>query len=269
MTKRGKILRGTEAGLGLLSVEGQEIQFGLRDEWRGATPPTPGMGVQIDFARDSNVISITPLSDSQLAKEQAEAMAIAAREKGKVIASAAISKFGVPTLLATGLLMIGWFFLSAVNIQTFMGRLGLTFWQLLGFLNSGSPFEAMMQGRSGASAGFYGFLAIVALAGPYVPYFWKDKRANLCGVLPLVFMLMVWMVLRSSINSSMGADVSGPLGDMARQARQEAMQAVSLGLGSYLSGLVSLYFTGLAAKKFLLAKAVEVPTSSGSRAAAA
>src|SRR5436309_15524961 len=113
----------------------------------------------------------------------------------------------------------------------------------------------MMQGRSCASAGFYGFLAIVALAGPYVPYFWKDKRAILCGVLPLLFMLMVWLMFRSSINSSLGTDVSGPLGDMARQAREEAMKALSLGFGIYLSALVSPYFAGVGAKKFLVARA--------------
>ncbi len=269
MIKRGKILRGTEAGLGLLSVDGQEIQFGLRDVWRGATPPAIGMTVQVDFAQEANLISVTPLSDSQVAKEQAEAMAMAARDKGKVIASAAISKFGLPTLIATGLLMVGWWFLSAINIQTFLGKLDLTFWQLLGFLNSGSAFETMMQGRSGPSAGFYGFLAIVVLAGPYVPYFWKDKRANLCGVLPLVFMVMVWLMLRSSVNSSMATDVSGPLGDMARQAREEVMKAVSLGLGTYLSGLIGLYFAGVAAKNFLLAQAMENQPTSSSKGVAA
>jgi len=53
--------------------------------------------------------------------------------------------------------MIGWFFLTAASIQS----------------------------RSGPSAGFYGFLALVALAGPFVPYFWKDQRASLGGLLPL------------------------------------------------------------------------------------
>jgi len=158
--------------------------------------------------------------------DQHEAMAAAAREKGKVIASAAVAKFGLPTLIATGLLMIGWFFLSAVNVQTFLGKVDLTFWQLLGFLNSGNAFEAVMEGRGGPSAGFYGFLSFAALSGPYVPYFWKDKRANFCGVLPLAFMLMVWVMFRSSIDSSMGSDVSGPLGDVARQAREAGAEEV-------------------------------------------
>jgi hypothetical protein len=269
MTKRGMILRGTEAGLGLLSIDGQHVQFGLRDVWRGAAPPTSGMPVQVEFGQDASIISITAIPDSQIAKERVAAMPIAASEKGKAVVAAAVAKFGLPNLITTGLLMIGWFFLSAINIQTFLGNIHLTFWQLLGSLNSGSAFEAMMQGRNGASAGFYGFLAIIALAGPYAAYFWKDKRAILCGVLPLLFMLMVWLMLRSSVNSSMGGDVSGPLADMARQAHEEAMKAVSLGFGIYLSGLASLYFAGAAGKKFLRARAIESsPASESIRAAA-
>ncbi len=267
--KRGKVLRDTSSGPGLLSVDSQQVQFGLENVWRGETLPAPGMTVQVEFGQDASVISITPISESQIAKEQAEAIAVAAREKGKIIASAAVAKFGLPTLIATGLLMIAWFFLSAVHIHTFLGNVDVTFWQLLGFLNSGSAFEAMMQGRSGPSAGFYGFLAMAALAGPYVPYFWKHKYASLCGVLPLVFMLMVWLMIRSSINSSMGADVAGPLGDMARQAREEAMKAVSFGLGSYLSGLVGLYFAGTAVRKFLLGRGLEPQESPGSKEIAA
>jgi len=76
-------------------------------------------------------------------------------------------------------------------------------------------------------------------------------------------------MFRSSINSSLGTDVSGPLGDMARQAREEAMKALSLGFGIYLSALVSLYLAGVGAKKFLVARAIEsVPASQPKGAAA-
>ena len=107
-----------------------------------------------------------------------------ARDKSTVIASAAIAKFGLPILIGTALLIIGWFFLSAVEVETYLGKIHLTFWQLLGFLNSGSAFEAMMQGRSGASAGFYGFLAIVALAGPYVPISGRTSARSSAACFP-------------------------------------------------------------------------------------
>ena len=252
MTKRGKVLRDTNGGPGLLSIDGQHVQFTLEGVWRAETPPVPGMSVMVDFGQDGSLVGISAISDSQIAKEQAGVVVEAARQRSKALASTAVARFGLPTLIATGLLIIGWFFLTAASIQTMLGRVDFTFWQLLGFLNSGSAFESVMQGRTGPSAGFYGFLALVALAGPFVPYFWKDKRASLGGLLPLLFVLMAAIMLRSSLNSSLGADVSGPLGDMARQMREEAMKAISLGFGSYLSALASLYFAGVSVKKFLL-----------------
>jgi hypothetical protein len=263
MTKRGKVLRDTNGGPGLRSLDGQHVQFTLEGMWRSEAPPVPGMSVMVDFAQDGSIIGISAISDSQIAKEQAGVVVEAARQRGKVLASAAVAQFGLPTLIATGVLIIGWFFLTAASIQTMLGRVDFTFWQLLGFLNSGSAFESVMQGRRGPSAGFYGFLALVALAGPFVPYFWKDKRASLGRLLPLLFMFMAAIMLRSSLNSSLGADVSGPLGDMARQMREEALKAISLGFGSYLSVLASLYFAGVGVKKFLLARALEVQAPSG------
>ena len=269
MTKRGKVLRDTSAGPGLIAIDGQHHQFSLEGVWRSDAPPVPGMAVQVEFAQDGSITAITAVSDSQIAKEQAEAVVQAAREKGKVLASSAVAKFGLPTLIATGLLIIGWFFLSALSIQSLLGKMDFTFWQLLGYLNSSSAFDSVMQGRSGPSAGFYGFLAIIALVGPFISYFWKDKRASLGGLLPLLFMLMVGIMLRGSINSSLGGDVGGPLGDMTRQMREEAMKAVSIGLGVYVSGLVSLYFAGVGVKKFLLARGPDAHAASGVKQVAA
>ncbi len=267
MTKRGKVLRDTNAGPGLLSIDGQHVQFSLEGVWRSETPPVPGMAVQVEFAPDGSIVGITAISDSQIAKEQAGAVVKAARQKSKVLASAAVARFGLPTLIATGVLIIGWFLLSAATIQTLLGKVDFTFWQLLGFLNSGSAFENVMQGRSGPSAGFYGFLALVALAGPFVRHFWKDQRASLAGILPLLFMFMAGIMLRSSVNSAIGADVGGPLGDMARQAREEAMRAISLGFGSYLSALASLYFAAVSIKNFLLSRALAATSASRIKAA--
>jgi hypothetical protein len=262
--KRGKILRDASAGPGLLSVDGQHYQFAVEGVWRSAVPPTAGMAVDVDFAADATIVAITQVSDTQIAKEQAEAVVNAARQKGGVLASKAIAKFGLPLLIATGLMIISWLFLTAISVQTPFGELNFSFWQVLGFLNADTPWETVMSGRGGPSAGFYGLLAIVALAGPYASYFLKDRRASLAGILPLIFVLMVWIMFRSSINRSLGGDISGPLGDVARQAREEAMKAVSLGVGSYLSGLVTLYFAGGGVKKFLLARGLntEVPETS-------
>jgi hypothetical protein len=269
MIKRGKILRDANAGPGLLSVDGQHYQFSLEGVWSSAVPPSAGMAVDVEFGSDTSILAITQVPETQIAREQADAVVKAARQKGGLLLSAAIARFGLPMLIATGLLIIGWTFLGAISVQTLFGKLSLTFWQVLGFLNADSPWETVMSGRGGSGAGFYGFLALIALAGPFLSYFWKDKRAALAGVLPLAFMVAVGIMVRSNMHSAMGGTLDGPLGDMQRQAQQEMMSAISLGFGTYLSLLVSLYFTAVAAKQFLVARASETEVQERSNHAAA
>jgi len=268
MIKRGKILREATTGPGLLSVDGQHHQFSLDGVWRSPIPPTVGMAVDVEFAADTSILGIKQVSESQIAREQAEAVVKAARQKGGVLVSAAIARFGLPLLIATALMIISWTFLGAVSVQTLFGKLSFTLWQVLGFLNADSPWESVMSGRGGPSAGFYGFLGLVALAGPFLPYFWKDKRAALAGVLPLAFMIAIGIMLRGNMHGSIGGTLDGQLGEMQRQAQQEMMSAVSLGFGTYLSLLVSLYLTAVAAKQFLLARASETTAPQSSKAAA-
>jgi hypothetical protein len=257
MAKRGKVLRDPQAGPGLLMVEGQQYQFSLEGVWRSEAPPKPGLVVDVELEPSGKVIAITVVPESQLAKEQAEAAMAVAREKGAALASGMVAKFGMPSLVAGGLLIIAWFFLTAVSAQIpFLGKLEFTFWQVLGFLNSSNLLEVMGR-RTSPSAGFYGFLAIVAIAGPFIHHFWKDKRALLGGLLPLAFMLFVGIMIRSSIQSAMGGNVEGPAAEMQRQAQDEIMKAISLGFGTYISLLASLYFAGVGAKQFLAAKGSE------------
>jgi hypothetical protein len=269
MTKRGKILRDTSTGPGLLSIDGNQHQFTLEGIWKAADPPKPGMQVLAEFSPDSSILSVIPIPESQIATEHAEAMMKAAREKGGVVVSAAVAKFGWPLLIVTGGLIVGWFFLNAGSVQTPFGNLSYTFWQVLGCLNAGNAGEVLIQGRGGASGGFWGFMAFVALAGPFLHYVWKDKRATLGGLLPLVFMLFVAVMVRSSFHSVMGGAADGPLAEMQRRAQQEMMNAISLGAGTYLSAIVALYLAAVSAKQFLVAGSVITEATPVSSKAAA
>ena len=57
------------------------------------------------------------------------------------------------------------------------------------------------------------------------------------------------------------------MGGMFRQMREEAMKAISVGMGVYLSVLVSLYFAGTGLKQFLLAKAADTVVQASPKAA--
>ncbi len=269
MSKRGTILRDANAGPGLVTVEGQQHQFTLEGVWKSAAPPKPNMAVDVDFGSDGKISSLSAVPDSQIAKEQAEIVMTAAREKSKAVAAAAVAKFGLPTLVATGLLIIGWFFLNSAVIQTPAGNLSYSFWQVLGYINAGGAMQSIMQGGSSPSSGLYGLLAIIALAGPFVSYFWKDKRAVLGGLLPLLFMLVIALIARSQITNVGGADTANIPPELLKQMRDEAMAAISMGLGAYLSLLVGLYFAVMSLKSFLVSRAPGIPEAGTPHQAAA
>ena len=72
MRKRGKVLRHSQAGSGLLMVEGRQYPFSLQPLWKSEQPPKPGLPVDIDFGKGGQIISITTVAESQLSKEKAE-----------------------------------------------------------------------------------------------------------------------------------------------------------------------------------------------------
>jgi len=261
MAKRGKVLRDPNAGPGLLIVEGQQYPFALEGVWKSEVAPKPGQVVDVTFDTTTGQIgSITAVPDSVLAKEQADIALRAAKEKGGQIFAQIVAKVGMPSLVCGLVLAISWFWLTAVSVTVpFGGKFEVTFWQILGLLNASNIIE-VIGNASRSSSGMYGLFAIVCLAGPFIQYFWKDKRAALGGLLPLVFMAIVGTMVHNSINNAMGPVPSGGMyADMQRQAQEEMSKAISYGMGLYLSVLASLYFAGIGLKNYLAAKATEAP----------
>lgn len=254
---RGKILRDTSMGSGLITVTGQQYPFALENVWKSDVPPATGMSVEVEFDAAGEILELRSIPDSQIAKEQAELALASARDKGGKLAAAAVARFGLPTLAAVGVLFLGWFSFSALSIQTPLGRLDYTFWQLLGLLNSSSPLERVLQGAQGTTnSGIYGLLAVGALLGPFMPYVWKGRRAALGGCLPLCFMVIVGWLLRNSVSSLTNVGGSGEfLQEMAQRASQELMRAISLGVGTYIAIAASIYLAVTAIKKALVHQA--------------
>jgi len=88
-------------------------------------------------------------------------------------------------------------------------------------------------------------------------------------LLPLLFMVMVALIIRSNLGSLGGNDAGNQFAGMAAQMREEAMKALSMGMGAYLSLIVSLYFAAIGVKQFLAARAMDTPSSTQSYKAAA
>jgi hypothetical protein len=268
MKKRGKILRDTNAGPGLLSIDGVQHPFTLEAHWKSDTPPKVGLVIEADLDDSGALRTVIPVADTQLAKEQAELAMQAAKAKGGELAAGLTARFGVPTLVAMAALVAGWFFLNTIAIQISSSyRVGLSFWKILGVLNSPATLmTSFSDAGGGGGGGIYAFLCIVALIAPLAPQVWKDKRAHLGGLLPLAFMLlvalMVYLGISDSLKQAQGAASMFGGGQGGRMAEnignemlREAMRAISVGIGGYLSLAASLYLAGRSAIQFLAAKA--------------
>jgi len=248
---RGKILREpSEAAPGLLMVNGEQHNFVLERIWHSAAAPAIGSTVEVEMSPGGEIAGITAVPESQLAKEQAEAALQIAKEKGSALASGLIARFGVSTLAAIGVLGVSWFFLTAVSYNAgFLGKMEFTLWRVLSLINASSPMDSLRNlSGDGGSTGIYGLLGVVALAGPLAGYFWKDKRAELGGLLPLLFMIFVGLVVRQALGSIGGG--FGSAREM-QEIRDEMMKGVSIGLGTYLSLAAALYLAFKSTTKFL------------------
>ena len=60
--KRGKVLRDTSQGSGLLIVEGQQFPFSLADLWKSPQPPKIGMIVEAEFNRHGKLVAIRAIA---------------------------------------------------------------------------------------------------------------------------------------------------------------------------------------------------------------
>jgi hypothetical protein len=262
-------MRDPNSGPGLVIVQGQQHPFTLEGVWRSDTLPRTGVVVDVDIDSSGQVVAMTAVPEAQLAREQAEAALQIAKERGGRLASGLVDRFGVAKLAAAGLLVLGWWFLSTVTVDAAMlGKLKISFWQLLGILNTGNPLEALAGGRRGSSTGLYGLSAVLCLVAPFVSHWWKDRRAHLSGLLPLAFMVFVVLMVFSGMReldqmgqqqSAMlgGAQFQGMAAEFQREARNAMLEALSIGLGFWLSLAAAAYLAARAVKDYLLNRAGE------------
>lgn len=268
MKKRGKVLRDTSAGAGLLIVDGLQYPFSLDEMWRLETPPKQGMVVEVEFEQYGKIHAIRALGEAELAEPQSVAVS-GAKLTGLSLAQQAATRFGSMNLIVAAVLIISWTAMAAISIQTPLGKLDFTFWQILGFVNSGNSFEAVMQGRNAPGAGFYGFFALVAVAAPFARSLWRNKRAAWGGLCPLLYMTFIGFMIRSNFESAFRGETQNALNPLIQQMRDEALSAISFGFGTYLSGLASLYFAADSIRKLLSTERSGKTTKENTRRAAA
>ncbi len=277
MTKRGRILRDTQAGDGLVTIEGQQYTFRLEGIWRSEFAPRVNGVVEAEFDEQGNLVSLRGLDASTLAGEQATQALGAAQVAAKKLASDFQSqglplirqhaqRIGYPTLAGFAAVVLGWFFLPFLSAEIPFGPdISATFHQTLKLSNAvadSAGMEALAGSldRHGAvrgSAGLLGLLCFVALAAVFLPQIWRDRRAawGLFAPLAVFVLALAVMYWRVSSLASAGLDAAAEFGgaeyrqmakEMAREAAAQMREAISIGSGLWLSlaGVLLLAWVG-------------------------
>jgi hypothetical protein len=245
--KRGRVLRDTSSGEGLVFVDGQQYPFRLEGMWRSEFAPKLNQSVDAEFDDSGKLVALRTASGAGAgggaqASEALDAAGAAAKKmaeefkaKGLPVIQEWAQRVGYVTLGAWIALVVAWFWLPVVSLQLgIFGGNSVSFYDSLVLVNGG------MGGR-----GIYGFLAWVALLAVFLPQIWKDRRAGYGMMLPLALMVLIAVIawFKSSPDTGdMGAYGNSPeFKQMMDQMRAEMWKAVSFGFGLYVAVAAALY----------------------------
>ncbi len=273
-TARGRVLRDTAGGDGLLSIEGTQYPFRLEGMWRSDLAPKANMPVDVEFDDGGAIAAIRAVDSAAAAREQAAKVAAQAgvaakqageaakqaaaefRAKGLPVVTAYAQLVGVKTLVTMALLLVGWFFLATVSVDLMGDKMSATFYDVMRVLNNPQNGLATIARQSRAGAGFYGFLTIIVLLAPLLPHLLKTRRSWLAYCAPATWMLLAVLIGAWKVNSSISAaqrqfgGFGNELGGMAREFMKEALNAISMGLGFYLSVAAAGYLVYVGLKRY-------------------
>ncbi len=137
---------------------------------------------------------------------------------GTITGASILAHYGKPLLIGFGVFLIGTLFFPFISMQMLGMSQGRTLWDLSSQLS---------QTGGGGGVKLLVLLAIVSIATPLV---WKDKRAWLALLLPLLSVLWAfWSVKRAM----------GPMAEL-----------VSYGIGFYLCVASAIFVAATAVKRF-------------------
>ncbi|MDR3055406.1 MAG: hypothetical protein LBU53_08400 [Zoogloeaceae bacterium] len=231
MQKQGKILRDCKNGSGLISSQGEKWEFTLETHWKSDSIPYVGSGVNFVVDDNNQLVSIFAIDPRAEAEQKLKELGEKFKTDGLPIAQNfwqnLRARVGIPRLVLFVLLLISWYGFDAIVAK----RFSATFFDLLALFNNKS-----LSGNSG----IYGFGAWLSLFAILLPIVWKDRKAYLGALFPLVIYLLgilgAWLDIQLIANA-WGYFYNKP--------------EISLGFGFYVSLLLSLALAGLAVWDYL------------------
>jgi len=232
-TLRGKIQRGTEMGLGIANIGGNQNSFDLLQHWKSVNPPRIGMVVEATLDGAGNLLTLSEVPDTQLAREQAEQAFASTRRQGDALAGGIRKHFGITAFVVEIVLLISFFLLPSVSLA-YLGR-SLTAWNVLGL------------DLASFSTNAHGLLSLLctALFAPMAAPFVRKPWARWLYGAPLGFVLLVvaevlWQI--SNAGASIHAASGGLMPDeVVGEIGRQAAGMLHVSLGAYLVLGCSVY----------------------------
>ena len=176
---RGKILRDTSNGDGVIFVNGTQKSFNLEKHWKSGEPPVVGAVVDVELGADGEVASIFLVNKEQLVKEQAQHAKTFLTNNGKGIAHKIISEMGFVVLGCLLAYFVSLVFFNIINADLGFGSAGGTLFQL---------FKLSDEMDLG---GMYGVFFWLTLFAPFAKIFISNRNGYLTYFAPLAFLIIL------------------------------------------------------------------------------
>jgi hypothetical protein len=264
---RGRIIKLPDSTPGIIFA-GRQRQFVVDSRWQAPLAPAQNMLVEISLDAVDGVAAIYAVADSQLAEEQVKQAAAFASAKSQEFTQLLKSRAGTATIAATAALFISWFFFDFLTVTLpFAGKFHASFWKYIALLNtamdaSDNPI-GVLTGRPELSSGVYGVLLVLALLSPLLPVVWKDKRAQLGGAGPLVFLGFVAIqnlrllsrVVEAVEQTGVWMGVHAGPQAASEAAARTLDKMYSFGVGFYLAIPISLFLAFIGVKQYFISRA--------------
>lgn len=260
--QRGTVLQvPTGDNTGLLFLDGRQIPFQLAQVWQSPVAPATNQTVEVTLDDDGKPARIVVIDAQTLAKEKLGQFAELAGDHGQQAAAQGMAVFqvirnrmGLVTMVAAAILLIGWFFLSALTVNSGFGiSESFSVSDILGIQLSSSGVTS--------SFGFWAFLGLVAVLAPWVVAWLRPRWASLLHVAPLAMLILAFARVRWQLHSlvSQAIDAAGQMGgnqaqamvqSMADQMGDQVSKALSFGFGFWLVLLLSLTLAVIGFKRY-------------------
>lgn len=247
---RGKVLRDTSRGDGLLVAQGKQFSFTLEQHWRGDAAPAVNQSVDLDLDAAGELQTVRPVDLSRLAGEHSQNILAMVQLHARRWLAGAGKQSDRKAIIASVLMLLATTFFSVLSVRV-MGAhtVDASFYDVLRVINGNDP-QMVLAGR-GPGAGVFALLWAAAVFGPLWPALRAERFAPLAFFLPLVLWLAAAGGIFLAVRRAMSAanQLSSFMGN-SRAARNMAQDMVmgmwdntTLGVGFYLSLAVTAYFT--------------------------